>query len=352
MSYVINQILPSLVQGDAVVNVGFYIKQILLSQGHICNLYFQNVEQGLTLSKELEVQNLLNEPTDILIYHLCTYAPICDNVFLSSSGKKVIIYHNITPSHFLAPYDLGLSKIINEASQGVKNFKSVDLAIADSDFNAMELKELGFTNVYTVPLFFEEHQCIPDAEILDGYKDGWINFLFVGRLAPNKCQEDVIKAFAYYCNYINRQSRLILVGSTMFSSYTNFLKQVAELEGVQQHVIFTEKVPFSQLKAYYQVAHIFMCMSEHEGFCVPLLEAMQHDIPIIAYASSAVPETLGEAGILVNQKDIPVIAELAHLLVNNQSLRSKVIQSQRSRLENFKPEVFAENFMSVLSKVF
>lgn len=352
MSYAINQILPRLVHGDAVVNVGLYIKQILISQGYNCKLYFQDAEQGLTLNKELEVHNLLNEATDILIYHVCTYAPICDNVFLNSSGKKVIIYHNITPSRFLAPYDLGLSKLISEASEGVKKFKSVDLAIAHSDFNAIELKELGFTNVYTVPLFFEEHQCIPDPDILNGYNDGWINFLFVGRLAPNKCQEDVIKAFAYYCNYINRQSRLILVGSTTFSNYTNLLKQVVELEGVQQHVIFTEKVSFSQLKAYYQVAHIFMCMSEHEGFCVPLLEAMQYDIPIIAYASSAVPETLGEAGILVNQKDIPVIAELAHLLVSNQSLRSKVIQSQRSRLANFKPEAFTEKFMNILKKAF
>src|SRR5439155_17061291 len=145
--------------------------------------------------------------------------------------------------------------------------------------------------------------------------DGWKNFLFVGRLAPHKRQEDVIRAFGCYNRLINRRSRLLLVGTAGgLERYLYHLREVVDSLDLREHVLFAGHASLPELVAYYRVAQVFLCMSEHEGFCVPLLEAMVHGVPIIAYAAAGVPEALGGAGILVNDKDYPMIAEIASLV--------------------------------------
>src|SRR5690606_3919553 len=149
-------------------------------------------------------------------------------------------------------------------------------------------------------------------------KDGYTNLLFVGRIAPNKKQDDIIKIFYYYKKFINPESRLILVGSYigMERYYSELIKLVNDLD--LQDVFFTGHIPFESILAYYQISHLFLCMSEHEGFCVPIVEAMLFDLPIIAYRSSAVPATLGNAGFVVSEKNYKAIAELIHIVLNDQ----------------------------------
>jgi glycosyltransferase involved in cell wall biosynthesis len=190
--------------------------------------------------------------------------------------------------------------------------------------------------------FASQAPCPATLQRLD---DGWINFIFVGRLAPHKRQEDVIRAFAWYNRDINRRSRLLLVGTAGgLERYVFHLDEVVKSLEMEEHVVFVGHASFAELVAYYHRADVFLCMSEHEGFCVPLLESMYHRVPIIAYAAAGVPDTLGGAGILVNEKDYPVTAEMADLLVEDEELRNRVLDRQELRLADFAPAVIAERF--------
>src|SRR5205085_224035 len=150
----------------------------------------------------------------------------------------------------------------------------------------------------------------PCAETMKRLDDDWVNFLFVGRLVPNKRQEDVIRVFAHYNRFINRRSRLFLVGSDGNKSYVRLLRRLAYSLQMQDHIEFAGHVHLSKLIAFYKLADLFLCMSEHEGFCVPFLEAFHHDIPNLAYKAAAIPETSGDAGVLIRCRDYAVIAEM------------------------------------------
>jgi glycosyltransferase involved in cell wall biosynthesis len=175
-----------------------------------------------------------------------------------------------------------------------------------------------------------------DAELMRQLQDGKTNLLFVGRLAPNKCQDDLLEAFAYYLT-MDREARLILVGcGDPGDPYYHHLINTIQKFNLSELVILAGQVNDAQLLAYYRTAHLLWSMSEHEGFCVPLIEAMWFDLPILAYKSTAVPETLGEAGLMFNTKhDLVKVAALAKLLVKDESLKSKVIYAQRKRRESF-----------------
>jgi glycosyltransferase involved in cell wall biosynthesis len=175
--------------------------------------------------------------------------------------------------------------------------------------------------------------------------------MFLGRIAPNKKQEDVIKTFYYYKKYMDPKARLFLVGSYEgMEIYYNALKLLVEQLDLED-VYFTGKVPFDQILAYYRVSDAFLCMSEHEGFCVPLIESMVFKVPIIAYNSSAIPYTLGDAGILINQKDYIAAAELLNKVIYDEQLRNRLIENGSRRLEHFSYERTAEEFRSYMKEI-
>jgi glycosyltransferase involved in cell wall biosynthesis len=165
------------------------------------------------------------------------------------------------------------------------------------------------------------------------FDDEKTNFLFVGRIIPNKRFEDLIKVFHVYQKYIDPNCRLLLVGESKgFERYFDALvRTMDELE--LKDVVFTGHVDTDDLAAYYQLADLFLCLSEHEGFCVPLIEAFRFGVPVMAFEAGAVPETLGGAGILIREKRLDEIAEMAHLLVHDSSLREKVVAGQDRVLE-------------------
>ena len=167
--------------------------------------------------------------------------------------------------------------------------------------------------------------------------DGLHNFLFVGRIAPNKKIEDHIRLAEFYKRYVDEHYRFIFVGRTdAVPHYYNTVRAlIAEFQMPADRFVFTGPVPDDDLAAYYRRASVYISLSEHEGFCVPLLEAMAADVPVLAYASSAVPDTLGGAGVLFEPKDLEFAAELLGELAYNDQLRSRVIAGQRRRLRDF-----------------
>jgi glycosyltransferase involved in cell wall biosynthesis len=190
-----------------------------------------------------------------------------------------------------------------------------------------------------------------DASLMQQLQDGKTNLLFVGRVAPNKCQEHLLEAFAYYLT-MDREARLILVGWGDISDpyYRHIVNRIQQLN-LKNYVLISGQVNDAQLLAFYRTAHLFWSMSEHEGFGVPFVEAMWFDVPVLAYKSSAVPETLGEAGLMFTSKDDLIqVAALAKILVKDNLLRSKVINMQRKRRNHFRTAA-NECLSSLISKL-
>jgi glycosyltransferase involved in cell wall biosynthesis len=189
--------------------------------------------------------------------------------------------------------------------------------------------------VLPIILDFDKYTNTPDPKVLRRYKqDEYKSIIFVGRIVPNKCQEDIILAFYMYKKYIHPKSRLFLIGMRGIERYDFMLNElVKKLE--LEDVYFPGLISDAELAAYYQIADLLLCMSEHEGFNVPMLEAMQVNIPILAYNATSIPYTLDGAGVLINQKRYDEIAEMMALLTENQTFREKVLAGQRKRLEYF-----------------
>jgi len=346
------QLLPTLSYGDGVGNDALAIDKIIKDMGYETKIYAENIDPKSKKELADKVSNIpLMEKTDIIIYHLSTGTKLNDQL-KDYPCKKLIVYHNITPPHFFEKYSQSSFELCQKGREGVKKLHdAADYCWADSEYNKLDLLDNGYKcNIDVVPIVipFEDYAKKPDSTIINKYNDNWVNIVFVGRIAPNKKQEDIIKTFYYYKKYINPKSRLFLVGSFhgMEVYYKRLWKYVDELALKDVHI--TGHIKFQQILSYYKLANIFLCMSEHEGFCIPLLEAMYFQIPIIAYACTGVKETLAHAGLKLDEKDCKVAAEMMHLIIEKKDLKEKIIKQQNLRLNDFKYEKIKEKIETCL----
>ncbi|RQD92770.1 glycosyltransferase, partial [Methanosalsum natronophilum] len=228
--------------------------------------------------------------------------------------------------------------------------QNFDIALGDSEYNRYELEQMGYPNTGVLPLLIDYSIYTSwNHDLCNTYSDDWVNILFVGRISPNKKHEDIIKVFYYY-KKIKPKSRLFLPGGYGgCEPYFHSLQTlVQDLQLSDVH--FPGKVPIEDLVSYYQVSDIFLCMSEHEGFNVPLVESMYFGVPIIAYNACAIPHTLGDAGILVKSKSYIEIAELINLIVEDQAIRERLISRQRERLKAFDYSKIAAEFYAIIKR--
>lgn len=234
-----------------------------------------------------------------------------------------------------------------------KEFKK---SVGDSQYNADELRYYGFDNPSVLPLVIDpiKWNFLPDKDIMQKLNDEKKNILFVGRLVPNKCQHDLIKMY-YYLQQINPDVRLIIVGGgSRINSYVQMIYGLVKKYNLKGNVTITGQVTEEELHAYYRNADIFVSMSEHEGFGVPLIEAMWFDVPVVAYKSTAIPETLGEAAFMFTDKgDFLKIAALVNIVLNDEELRKKILRSQSQYREKFTPiellKVYNEKLWSIFN---
>jgi glycosyltransferase involved in cell wall biosynthesis len=253
----------------------------------------------------------------------------------------VLQYHNVTPAHFFAPYDPGIFRIAALGRQELATLAgATDLALGDSDYNRRELAELGFRRTGVLPIAVDTGRLLdapPHPALEEILRDGLTNFLFVGRIAPNKRIEDIIRLAEQFKRYIDAQYRFVFVGrtDTVPRYYAAVRALIARYQMLPERFLFPGVVSDWELAAYYRTASVYISMSEHEGFCVPLVEAMAADVPVLAFASTAVPETLGGAGVLFESKDMEYAAELLGQLAFDPDVRAHVIEGQRRRLRDF-----------------
>lgn len=336
---IVNQWVPAAHRGDAIGDSARRVRDRLRRRGHASDIF------ALTIDDDLreEVRPFADPDArrgDVTILHFAVPSPMAD-AFASLAGGRVLQYHNITPARFFAPYDPGIFRVAVLGRQELARLVGrVDLALGDSEYNRQELEALGFAPTGVMPIAVDTGRLAdaPPRPALEALlDDGLSNILFVGRLAPNKRIEDHIRLAEQYKRYVDSHYRFIFVGryDAMPRYHAAIRTLVLQYEMPPERFLFTGPVPDEDLAAYYRTADAYVSLSEHEGFCVPLLEAMAADVPVLAYAAGAVRETLGGAGLCFAPKDLEYAAELLGLLVYDEDVRATVIAGQRRRLRDF-----------------
>lgn len=305
------------------------------------------------IRKFRQISDIHFEKDDIIIYHFCDGDELNYEVECLSN-KKILIFQNITPPEYSRSFDpigvkahlLGEYDIKHTAAHYIS-------CITMSEFSKSNLVDAGWNpqGVHVIPLITGKwKEVIADSETVKSLKDGWINFLFTGRIAPNKKIEDIIRIFSYYNNHVNEKSRLVLVGEALYSCYKSALDKYI-LNHKNKNVFFAGHVSYEVLEAYYQTADIFLCMSEHEGFCIPLIEAMKRQIPVIAYRAAAVPDTLGNAGILVDTKNEQEVCRIIDQILSDPDWKKELLQKQSQRVESYNIYTFKDQIKTIIEEI-
>jgi len=350
----IHQFLTSYSYGDAIGNEALEIREYLRGKGYESNIFALHYHPRYAnqIINYLEYDRF-SHPENIVIFHFSIGSAVTRK-FLRVPDKKVIIYHNITPFQFFLDYHRILAK---DCYKGRVEFKTlvgkVDLALGDSHYNEQEMKNLGFSRTGVLPLVMNFSKfgaaVIPILEEL--FDDGKTNILYVGRIIPNKRIDDILKIFHLYQAYFNPDSRLFIIGEYRgFERYLTALQKMSASLKIR-NVHFSGHVPEEELISYYKLSHIYLHMSEHEGFCAPVPESFYLDIPVVAFDGGAVRETMGQGGILVTRKKFLEIAGIIDRIQSDPALKQQVITSQQNELERYRQKRTGQILLDYLKQL-
>jgi len=352
---VVHQVVPSVEYGDAISNYALVLRDMLRTWYPGSKVFAGLVNSKLRKQAEPLSRIAAHDgPRTAWLFHYSartTVLPALKNL----AGPIGLIYQNVTPGEYMSVLGGEAVSAAYMARQELREFLLVPRRfIAPSSFNAEDLRAMGVDDVAKMPIaldfaHFDQPPLQSTLRALTEQQD--VVFVSVGRLAPHKKLEDVLKIFYYFHNYINSRSRLVLVGDgTATSPYVHQLNLLIEDLSIP-NVHLTGKVRFRELLAYYRAASAYVCMSEHEGFCVPPIEAMYLGVPVMAYAGGAIEETLGDAGILVREKRADVLAETLNVVVNDDAFRSRLIEKGKQRARDFTPEAIRPALAAVLESM-
>ncbi len=331
---IIHQLVHTLSYGDAISGEVLALQRALRAQGHESEIFAINVHPKY-VDEAKKFSTFPRDFTGEVILHYSLGSPL-NTLYRDIKGaKKSLIYHNLTPARWFEGVN---PRIVRDIEQGIRELPELcgitDRLISDSAFNAEELKALGFNStVLNLPIDDEKWNIEANAGIASLVRgEPGIHVVHVGRLAPNKCVQDIIKSFYFLHHHITRQSRLWLVGIDIDTELYSFaLKRLIHELDLQEAVSIVGCLADSEVKALYQNASVYTCMSEHEGFCLPLIEAMKFGLPVVAYGSSAIPDTVGKGGVVVYEKRHAEIAELLYQIAQPGELRESLIRAGHAR---------------------
>ncbi len=345
---IVDQFLHALSpSGDGIADYVRAIQNYLRKQGHQSNIYVHDTLPQ-TAHETLPLQSYQPDQGGMILFHYFFETPLV-NHFIKHHLRVQLLFHNITPPKFFAEYD---NAVYQSAIRGLEQLHNLipctDYAVGNSKFTESELRQIGFkhtgTFILDIPHRFKnitpEPILVPSNHFL----------LFVGRLATNKRAEDLIKLL-WFCRQLEPELELYLVGSSTWTppTYIAYLQQLLIELQLETGVHFCGHVTQSELATYYQTARVFVSMSEHEGFGIPLVESMFHDLPVVAYASTAVTEVVEDAGILIRHKRFEEWAMLLYHLMKNESLRQTIIKAQRQRLLDYSEEKFEQAIERIIA---
>ena len=351
----IDQVIPSLASRDAIGGHVVQLRDLLRNRGFESDIYYANaspdrLDHGFPISR-------LGDPSStdrVLLYQLSIGSGVAD-IFRERPERKFVNYHNITPAHLLEAWMPAVGEEVRWGRAQLRDLASVtEFAVADSLYNERELQVAGYRSTCTVPLLLDLDGFAgsPDpamaARLAADRAGGGADLLFVGKVSPHKGQHDLVKALAAYRRLYDPKARLRLVGGSIGDDYRIAVERFADELGLLDAVEITGSVTHEELIAYYAASDVFVCLSNHEGFCVPLLEAMYHRVPIVAHTTTAVPETVATAGLVLPDKQPARVAAAIHRVVSDEQLRATLARAAAERVASFALPRVQDEFAAAL----
>ncbi len=350
----VHQVLATLGYGDAIGHEVLGIQRVLRCAGYESDIFVETADPRLeSLTRDYRELVDATDPENLLLHHFSIGSKASRTAY-ALPDRMALIYHNITPPEYFAAVHRTLARQCFRGRREIHAYVDrCDMALGDSEFNREDLVSLGFKRTAVLPV-------VPDLAHLDDpadwfvarqFDDEWTNILFVGRVIANKKIEDVIRCFHAYHTTFNPRSRLIIAGVfSVFERYFAGLTHLVNELGLQ-HVHFAGHVSDAELIAYYELADLFLCCSEHEGFCVPLIEAFYKQVPVLAYAATAVPATMDGAGILFDTKDPAYVASLMDAVLSNDDLQEAVVQQQLEAVGRLRARDFDGTLLGFVEEI-
>lgn len=350
----IHQVLATLGYGDAIGHEVLGIQRVLRAAGYESEIFVETADHRLeSLTRDYRELVDFSHADNLLIHHFSLGSKASRTAY-AVPDRMALVYHNITPPEYFVGVHRTLARQCFRGRRELSAYADrCDLALGDSEFNRQDLEALGFPRTAVLPV-------VPDFSHLDrephwlvarDFDDDWTNVLFVGRMIANKKIEDVIRFFYAYQTLFNPRSRLLLVGAqTGFERYAASLHALVAQLGVQ-HVHFTGHVSDDELVAYYEVADLFLCASEHEGFCVPIVEAFYKEVPVLAYGATAVPSTMDGAGVLFEDRDPERVATLMDTMLTDGRLRDAIVDGQLAAVDRLRAKDFAGTLLGFVNRI-
>jgi glycosyltransferase involved in cell wall biosynthesis len=327
----IHQVLATLGYGDAIGHEVLGIQRVLKRAGFDSEIFVQTADSRLEdLTRDYRDLLDASDPGNILIHHF-SIGSRASRIAYAVPDRQILVYHNITPPQFFIDVHEQLAEQCFKGRRELGIYPArVDLALGDSEFNRQELESLGFNPTGVLPVVpdFSHLDLEPNDLIAGQLDDEMTNILFVGRIIPNKRIEDVIRYFHAYQHNFNPRSRLIFVGS--YTGYEKYLAMLHELiaDLGTSRVQFAGHVTDAELVAYYDIADVFLCASAHEGFCVPIVEAFYKQVPVVAYAATAVPATMDGAGVLYTTTEPLEVAAIVDAVLSDNGVYDAIVKTQ------------------------
>lgn len=351
---IVEQFLPAFHYGDAIGNSAHSFHRYLLEKGIESRIVSLTIDDCLK-DQAVYFRDYKENPDSLKILHFAIPSELTD-FFLKVKGKKAMIYHNITPHHFFTDFSDHLVRFTHEGRKHLERLNDCfDISIAVSNFNADDLRTLNFKNVKVSPLMvkLDDYDTPHSKAYYNLLKDDRKNIIFVGRITPNKKIEDLIKVLFFYKKYLSPSIRLIVAGNTnTLPKYFNAVRDLASRFYLSaEDIMFTGHIPFSELLSVYRLGDVFLSMSEHEGFCLPLIESSHFRVPVVAYDAGAVAETLDGSGIVFKEKKNDMVAGLVERVLEDQELRKGLKELQAQRIEKYKQDSQPDKLFQLLKDV-
>ena len=350
----VHQVLATLGYGDAIGHEVLGIQRVLRRAGYDSEIFVETADPRLEpLTRDYRELVDVSSPDNLLLHHFSLGSKASRTAF-ALPDRMTLIYHNITPPEYFVGVHRTLARQCFRGRRELKAYADrCDLALGDSEFNREDLEALGFRRTAVLPVVpdFSHLDRRPNRFVADQFDDDWTNILFVGRVIANKKIEDLIRFFHAYHIAFNSRSRLLIVGA-----YDGFERYLASLTDLVSRldvsdVHFSGHVSNEELVAFYEVADLFLCASEHEGFCVPLVEAFYKQLPVLAYAATAVPATMDGGGVLFEDKDPMHVAMLMDAIVSNVSLQDAIVAGQLAAVDRLRSKDFAGTLVRLVDRI-
>ncbi len=350
----IHQVLATLGYGDAIGHEVLGIQRVLRAAGYESEIFVETADPRLeSLTRDYRELVDYSDRDNLLLHHFSLGSKASRTAF-ALPDRMALIYHNITPPEYFVGVHRTLARQCFRGRRELRAYADrCDLAMGDSEFNRLDLETLGFPRTAVLPVVPDfSHLDRPPNWLLAGqFDDDWTNILFVGRVIANKKIEDLIRFFHAYHTMFNPRSRLLIVGAQSgFERYLASLNQLVAELGLS-HVYFVGHVSDEELVAFYEAADLFLCASEHEGFCVPLVEAFHMQVPVLAFAATAVPATMDGAGVLFEEKDPMHVAALMDAIVSNVALQDAIVEGQLAAVERLRSKDFQGMLLGFMHQI-